>query len=105
MVVVSVCVVPSLDPVVAPTGLEIGVIGVLPLDARRSVQLVARFEETTPFDASIAPTRQEAVDRLRGAGRELPTDAVLFLAGRGRFEVPYVTAVRLSSGTGCGASG
>jgi hypothetical protein len=52
MTVVSVCIVPSLDPVVLDGSKSVaGILAVIPLDRRRSVQLVANYEDASGFEA------------------------------------------------------
>lgn len=94
MVIMSVCVVPSRNPVAAPPNAEIAVLGLLPLDEKRSVQLVARYEESASFEAAMAPVKHEGLRRFRETGREPPPGGVVFLVGRRDAGARFVTAVR-----------
>ncbi len=93
MVVVSVCVVPSLDPVQPPRdGTPFGVLAVIRMDEHRSLQLVATYEASGPFE-QVRNEAMEAQKRRFGIGPgTVPDDAVAVLVRSKSDGTRWVTA-------------
>ena len=82
MVVVSVCVVPSLDLVQPPADVAAsGLLAVIPIDERRSVQLVAHYDGAGPFEKLRNEAMQAQKQRLGIAPGTVPDDSVMVLWG------------------------
>lgn len=95
MVVVSVCVVPSLDPVQAPADVEAsGLLAVIPVDAHRSVQLVAHYEAAIPFEKLRNDGLQTQKQRLGIIPGTVPDDAVVVLWGTKSDGTRWLSAAR-----------
>ncbi len=96
MVVVSTCVVPSLAAVQPPPdGTPFGVLAVIPIDERRSVQLVATYEAAAPFE-QVRNDAMEAQKRRFGVvPGTVPDDAVMVLWGAKPDGARWLTAARV----------
>ncbi len=89
--VLSIVVAPTTEALTMPVGVRGSVIGKLPLDANRTVQLVATYEN----DKNMMPLIKDAYEKssnIRPAN--LPEGAVFFVWGNRSNDTPWVSAIR-----------
>ncbi|MBK9027258.1 MAG: hypothetical protein IPN98_05120 [Propionivibrio sp.] len=102
MTVISVCIVPSLDPVVFDKIEPVaGILAVIPLDITRSVQLLANYEDASGFEGFWDETTAKLKERATasGHGESLPEDLLVLVNGIREGGIRWVGASLLNGGS------